>query len=126
MQLALERGNTDLVILTTLILFAVSFNRYLTGRSLPWLYSACITAALSILFKLWAGPGMLIILSLESLKTLRRPNFGKRFRVLALVTVFLAHYFWQHTLVLDTFSGTRKPGKAMSASGSMPPTTTPR
>ena len=93
MQLALERGNTDLVILTTLILFAVSFHHYLTGRSRPWLYSASITAAFSILFKLWAGPGMLAILSLESLKTLRKPNFGKRFRLLALITTFLGALF---------------------------------
>lgn len=93
MQLALERGNTDLVILITLVLFAISFHRYLLSRASLWLYVASLISGFSILFKLWAGPAMLVVFSLESFRSLRKPNLHHRFRPIALITTLLGALF---------------------------------
>lgn len=59
MQLALERGNTDLVVLSSLFLICISLTRYLNTDRVANLATQCLLGCFSVVFKLWAGPGLI-------------------------------------------------------------------
>ena len=92
-QLALERGNTDLVIFASLILFAISFDAFTAQKSAKqWLASAFISS-FSILFKLWAGPGIILTLLFTSLREMHAQKSFRIARLSLALAVFLVALF---------------------------------
>lgn len=92
MQLAVERGNTDLVIFVAISWFCLALHKFKRLSSLLSLFSCLALSVFAILFKLWAGPGMILAFTKEIIS--RRKSFqSSDFRALATATALAGAAF---------------------------------
>ena len=97
MQLALERGNTDLVIFTLICWFCLAFNNFQNSSSIRPLSTCLALSTFSILFKLWSGPGLILIFAKELFTRNTRGNtkaFWGIVTITALISIVFLGSYW--------------------------------
>ena len=97
MQLALERGNTDLVVFTLICWFCLAFNNFQNASPIRSLSACLALSTFSILFKLWSGPGLILVLAKELFARITRGNtkaFWSLVTLTALTSIVFLGSYW--------------------------------
>ena len=97
MQLALERGNTDLVVFTLICWFCLAFHNFQKSSSIRSLATCLALSTFSILFKLWSGPGLILIFAKELFtRNTSKKNkvFWRIVTITALISIVFLGSYW--------------------------------